>query len=259
MKRMMFLFFMRYSIIAGASIEDSVMVDSIIVKQVSWSMVTSTITTCQDFEDIFPNCNEYHINDSADISCLYKELRSLKKSNGKIIDVRCKMQVYFSNGFLQTICVDQHDALYDGLLYKVTPRFMQLINDMTTKYARVDKMDMKQPKMERDIPFPNGMDSLRTYLSQQSEVFYRYVDEPVSLEVLCFVDAQGNTSKVRIFGEVSKSSLKNQEELKTTLTNIFLKDIRWLPDKERFPYESVWIPVKIEVPTKRNGSVTTGD
>ena len=252
MNRIYFLLLLCYAAIAEASIEDSIKIDSIVVKQVSWSMVTSTVTTCQDFEEIFPECNEYHIKDGADISCLYKEMGNLKKSNGKIIDVRCKMYVYVSNRVLKTICVDQHDVLYDGFLYQVNQQFLQLLNDMTTKYARVDKMDMIQTKTERDIPFPNGMDSLRTYLSQQSEVFFRYVDESVSLEVLCFVDAQGNTSKVRIFDNAPKGSPKNLEELKTILTDIFLKDIKWLPDKERFPYESVWIPIKVEMPTKRN-------
>jgi hypothetical protein len=64
------------------------------------------------------------------------------------------------------------------------------------------------------------------------------------LTVNCQIDNHGNTIKVIIRNRDHTIPDNDVKELVKKMTEIFMNDIKWIPNKERYPYETVTIPMK---------------
>lgn len=222
-----------------------IIIDSIVIKQAPWHIMTPSDVTCSNFEnDIY--YNEYHISDSSVITDIVREINSLKPSNGKSLNVRCKLYFYSHGQVFSSACLDPHHVLYDGALYYLSPSFKNKI-DNVIKNNTPKKPINKEVFAKRDIPFPNGRDSLYTYLMSVSEEFIKKIEKPIALTVNCQIDNQGNTIKVVIRNRENTTPDENVKDLFIKLTKVFMNDIKWIPDKERFPYDFVSIPLRLEI------------
>ncbi|WP_155808720.1 hypothetical protein [Xylanibacter brevis] len=216
-------------------------IDSIVVKHAPWHLETPANVTCRDFENEI-SYEEYHISDSAVISDIVKEFYSLKESHAKTLDVRCKLYLYSQGVVLMSACMDPYHILYDGVLYNLPPSLKNKIDRMHKNST--PKISMKKDlSSERGFPFPNGRDSLFSYLSSELNGITRMIEKTVSLTVNCQIDSHGNTIKVVVRNN-DHNNCDNVKKLVTKLKEIFVNDIKWIPDKERFPFEVVNIPLK---------------
>lgn len=221
--------------------ENTNKIDSIVIKQAPWHIETPVAVTCHNFENDV-SFMEYHVTDSTIISALIRELSCLKKSNTKSLDVRCKIYFYSSGDICKSACIDPADVLYDSELYKLSPTLKNTIDSITNiskrgKLITTTKMD------NRDIPFPNGSDSLYQCLLSQSEELYEYIDKPIVLVVICQIDSQGNTMNTKIKDKDNNPINNKTKELFDKISDIFVNKIKWIPNKERYPYETVMIPI----------------
>ena len=216
-------------------------IDSVVIRQVPWHITTSSSVTCYDFEKDF-SYMEYHILDSFLISDLVRKISVLKRSNSKSLDVRCKMYFYSSGKIYKSVCIDAAHVLYNGELYLLSPSLKKTI-DRITKYKRGRRVKMNILR-DLDIPFPCGRDSLNRYLLSQSEDLYKYIDKPITLVVICQINSQGETLNVKIKNKDSSPINDETKRLFEKIIDIFINDVKWIPNIERFPYETVSIPVK---------------
>jgi lauroyl/myristoyl acyltransferase len=73
------------------------------------------------------------------------------------------------------------------------------------------------------------------------------IKKTVALTVNCQIDNHGNTIKVMIRNRDHTIPDDDVKELTARLTDIFMNDIKWIPNKERFPFEVVSIPLRFMV------------
>ena len=218
-------------------------IDSIVIKQAPWHIMTVVDVTCSDFEDYIPY-KEYCISDSIVISDIVKEINILKASNGKTLNVRCKIYFYSHGQAFTTACFDPGHVLYDGALYSLSLSLKNKI-DSVTKNNTPKKHVSKELLPKRDFPFPNGRDSLYAYLLSASGKFVTKIEKTIALTVICQIDSQGNTIKVIIKNKDKTPPTENEKDLFAKLTEFFMNDIKWIPDKERFPFEVIGIPLRL--------------
>jgi len=243
MGKIKFLIFSMLFIITSSAYTNNISkIDSIVIKQDRWDLTYPAAVNCHDFEN-GNSYMEYRISDSIIISNIMKELGCLKKSSGNSLDVRCKMYFYSSGKICTSACIDAAHVLYNGELYLLSRSLKKTIDRLTTKSKRGKRISMKIPK-DRDIPFPCGRDSLNRYLLSQSEDLYKFIDNPIALVVICQIDSQGKTLNVIIKNKDSASSNDGTKMLFKRLSDIFMNDIKWIPNKERFPFETVSIPLR---------------
>lgn len=218
-------------------------IDSIVIKLAPWHITTPSDVTCFNFENDI-SYKEFHISDSIIISKIVRELRCLKKSRGKTMDVRCKIYFYSQGKTYISTCIDLYHVLYDGVLYQMSPSLKKTIDSVTRKYTAMEPVRTIIPT-KKGIPFPHGRDSLYTYLFSKLEDVINTIENPIALIVNCQIDSQGNTMKVIITDRHNTKLNDDSMELISALRVIFMKDIKWIPNKERFPFDCVTIPVKI--------------
>ena len=214
-------------------------IDSIIVKQIPWNLLMPADVNCQEFENTMSHY-EYCINDSNAICDIINELRKLERSKRRSMDVRCKICFYAKGVVSKSACIDHQNILYDGELYRLSKSLKNKIDCIKT-YAISKRQRNAEFIEDKDLPFPNGRDSLNRYLQLRSDHFYAHIDKPVSLTVTCKIDSKGNTINVNIR---NNDDSPENKQIKEILLNIFTNEIKWLPNKERFPYEIVSIPIR---------------
>lgn len=229
--------------------ENHIKIDSIVVKQAPWHIVTPADVTCGDFENDI-SYMEYHTSDSIVISNIVRELNCLKESYARTLDVRCKIYVYSHGQVIMSACMDSFHVLYESSLYYLSPSLKNQI-DCIIKDNIPRKPMNKGVYGKRDIPFPNGRDSLYSYLLAGTDELIKRIEKSVTLTVNCQIDSHGNTIKVIIKNRNHIIS-DDVKELVAKLTAIFMKDIKWIPDKERFPFETVSIPLRFMVSDEKN-------
>ena len=220
-------------------------IDSVIIKKAPWHIMTPADVTCMNFENDI-SYKEYHIFDSIEISDIVRELSCLKESRGKSLDVRCKIYFYSHGKAYMSACMDPYHVLYNGALYFLSPSLKNKI-DSLIKNSTSRMPTNKGVYAKREFPFPYGRDSLYSYLQTRSDVFIKKIEKTVALTVHCQIDNHGNTIKVTIRNRDNTTPDDNVKELVTKLTEVFMNDIKWIPNKERFPYEVVTIPLKFMV------------
>lgn len=232
------IFCMSSSIVYG---EDNIKIDSIVIKQAPWHIETPAAVTCIGFENDI-SYKEYHISDSIIISDIVRELNCLRESKAKSLDVRCKIYFFSHGEIIWSACMDARRVLFDGALYTVSPLLKNTIDGITSKYNPKESSNKVYP-IKRDIPFPNGRDSLYSYLSSELEYVCKIIERPIKLEVNCQIDIHGNTLKVIIKNKDDATSINEYDDLIFSLSNIFMNEIKWIPNIERFPSEAVSIPI----------------
>jgi len=84
---------------------------------------------------------------------------------------------------------------------------------------------------------------LYNYLASALEDVVDTIERPVKLMVICQIDGKGNTTKVTIKEKKGIVLNSGYLELFSRLKEIFMKDIKWTPDKERYPFDVVTIPM----------------
>lgn len=220
-------------------------VDSIVVKQAPWHIMTPADVTCLSFENDI-SYKEYHISDSIVISDIVREFSCLKESHAKSLDVRCKIYFYSHGEAYMSACMDPYHVLYGGFLYFMSPSLKSKIDCLIKNSTPREPMN-KGVYAKRDIPFPNGRDSLYSYLLSESDELIKRIEKTVALTVNCQIDNHGNTIKVIIRNRDHTIPGDDVKELVVKLTEIFMNDIKWIPDKERFPFEVVSIPLRFMV------------
>ena len=225
--------------------ENHIKVDSVVIKKAPWHILTPTDVTCINFDDDI-SYKEYHISDSIVISDIVRELSCLKESQGKSLDVRCKIYFYSHGKAYMSACIGPSRVLYDGALYFMSPSLKKKI-DSLIKNSTSRKPLNKGVHAKREFPFPNGRDSLYSYLQTRSDEFIKKIEKTVALTVHCQIDSHGNTIKVTIRNRDRTTPGDDMKELVTKLTEVFMNDIKWIPNKERFPYEVVSIPIRFMV------------
>lgn len=232
------IFCMSSSIVYG---EDNIKIDSIVIKQAPWHIETPAAVTCIGFENDI-SYKEYHISDSIIISDIVRELNCLRESKAKSLDVRCKIYFFSHGEIIWSACMDARRVLFDGALYTVSPLLKNTIDGITSKYNPKESSNKVYP-IKRDIPFPNGRDSLYSYLSSKLEYVCKIIDRPIKLWVKCLIDNHGNTVKVIIKNKDDTTSINEDNDIIARLSDFFINDVKWIPNKERFPFEAVSIPI----------------
>jgi len=217
-------------------------IDSIVVKQAPWHIMTPADVTCSNYENEI-SYKEYHISDSNVISDIVRELSCLKESHAKSLNVRCKIYFYSHGEAYMSACMDSYHILYDGFLYYLSPSLKNKI-DCMIKNGTPRKPMNKDVYAKTDFPFPNGRDSLYSYLLSESDELIKRIEKTVALTVNCQIDNHGNTIKVIIRNRDHTIPDNDIKELVKKMTEIFMNDIKWIPNKERYPYETVTIHMK---------------
>ena len=225
--------------------ENHIKIDSVVIKKAPWHILTPADVTCINFEDDI-SYKEYRISDSIVISDIVRELSCLKESQGNLLDVRCKIYFYSHGKAYMSACIGPSRVLYDGALYLLSPSLKNKI-DSLIKNSTSRKPMNKGGYAKREIPFPNGLDSLCSYLQTKSDELIKKIEKTVALTVKCQIDNHGNTIKVTIRNRDRTTPGDDMKELVTKLTEVFMNDIKWIPNKERFPYEVVSIPIRFMV------------
>jgi len=216
-------------------------IDSIVIKTAAWHITTPSNVSCSNFENDI-SYKECCISDSVIISKIVRELSRLELSNGKTLDVRCKIYFYSQGEIFTSACIDPNNVLYDGLLYKTSSSLKKTINRIEQKSKF--KMPIRLSSYtKKEIPFTNGRDSLYNYLASALEDVVDTIERPVKLMVICQIDGKGNTTKVTIKEKKGIVLNSGYLELFSRLKEIFMKDIKWTPDKERYPFDVVTIPM----------------
>ena len=217
-------------------------IDSIVIKLIPWHLMPPADITCHDFENSV-SYKECCISDSIVISDIIGEFSNLKNAKSKTLDVRCKMYFYSSGNIYTSACIDSKHVLYDGELYQLSPALKEII-DRTATNSKQGKLIKMVVQKDIDIPFPCGRDSLNHYLLSQSEELYKHISKPIALVVICQIDSHGKTLDVKIKNKDNTSSNDDIKRLITKLSDIFVNEIKWIPNKERYPYETVSIPLR---------------
>ena len=235
-----------FSVVMCAYSQD--LTDSIVVRKAPWLLLTDSDVSCYNFEDCLP-FQEYSITDKKKIRSINKVLKKLKPTRSQVLNVRCKLYFYNSDSLMYTLCIEPKRSLIEGNLYKTPSRLLRVIDKITDCCTPSGGVPTKT-KYSHFFPFPNGRDSLYQFISQQNQ-FTKYVNDSISLRVLCKIDKEGNTIDV-VVKNLGKKTLVLFDELKKNLCEFFLEEIKWIPNKERYPYDSIVIPIKIygEVNTK---------
>lgn len=228
-----------FSVVMCAYSQD--LTDSIVVRKAPWFLLTDSDVSCYNFEDCL-HFQEYSITDKKMIESINKVLQKLKPSRSQVLNVRCKLYFYSSDSLMYTLCIDPKSSLIEGNLYKTPSRLLRVIDKITDCYAPSGGVSTKT-RHSHFFPFPNGRDSLYQFISQQNQ-FIKYVNDSISLGVLCKIDKEGNTINV-VVKNLGRENQVLFDDLKINLCELFLKEIKWIPNKERYPYESIVIPIKI--------------
>lgn len=220
---------------------ENIKIDSIVIKIAPWHITTPSNISCSNFEhDI--SYKECHISNNRIISKVVKELSSLEISKGKSLDVRCKICFYSQGDILTSACIGSSNVLYEGVLYKTSPSLKKTIDKIMLKAKLTSPIRMSS-FAKRDIPYPNGRDSLYKYLSSTLKGYVDTLEKPIKLIVNCQIDSKGNTTKVTI-KDIDNTKLNiGYTELVSKLKEIFMDNIKWTPNKERFPFDIVTIPM----------------
>lgn len=247
------IFCMSSSIVYG---EDNIKIDSIVIKQAPWHIETPAAVTCIGFENDI-SYKEYHISDSIIISDIVRELNCLRESKAKSLDVRCKIYFFSHGEIIWSACMDARRVLFDGALYTVSTLLKNTIDGITSKYNPKESSNKVYP-IKRDIPFPNGRDSLYSYLSSELEDICKIIERPIKLGVNCLIDNHGNTVKVIIKNKDDSTSINEDNDIIARLSDVFINDIKWIPNKERFPFEAVSIPMSF-IPERDSNEVLCSD
>lgn len=220
-------------------------IDSVVILQAPWHIITPADISCSNFEYDM-SYKEYHISDSTTIFDIVRELSCLKAAKVKSLDVRCKINFYSYGKVCVSACMDSRHVLYDGTLYEKSQSFIGLI-DWVEKINKPKEPASRCRHSKRDIPFPNGRDSLYSYLSMKLEGVLNAITEPMIMIVDCQIDKSGNTMNVIIRNEKNMKLSDNSIKIISKIRALFMKEIKWIPDKERFPFDVVTIPLSFYV------------
>lgn len=247
MKKIFIIAVMIFSMVTlRAYNENLINVDSIVVKYAPWHIMTPSDVTCSNFENHI-SYKEYHVSDNIVISDVVREIESLKESNGHSLNVRCKIYFYSQGQVIASACIDPQHVLFDGVLYLLSPSLKTMIDSVIRN--NIPQKNIKNEILTpKDIPFPNGRDSLYAYLMPEVEKVGKKISKTIALTVNCFIDRQGNTLKVDI--KYNSTPDDNNKIVIEKLNEIFMNDIKWIPDKERFPYDVISIPLRFYIEQK---------
>ena len=224
------------SCMAGAS--NHSVIDSVVIKKIPWHIQTPVDVSCAYFEsEIKPE--EYYICDSRIIDSILKKIMSLEQSKGETLNVRCKMFFYSSDSLYNTACMDEKHILYDGVLYNASPDLIRIVDNLHGVGVINDNKNHNCISNTRIFPFKNGKDSLFQYIEKQSERIIPFIKREIHIDVMCSINSKGETLDVKIKTDRDDSNNYETEQLKKVLSDIFMNEIRWIPNKERYPKERV--------------------
>lgn len=217
-------------------------IDSVVIKKVSWNLMTDINISCQYFEED-TDCRVYCLKNRSIIDSICGEVEKLEPCKGNVLNVRCKLYFYSADSLQFTLCVDPARCLKFGYLYKTSSHLIEIIDCCTDSILPL--MDQTEVKNRTKIPYLGGRDSLNKFLLAQKDMILKYVSNDLSLLVLCKIDKDGNTKEVKIKNDSGLSCILSKE-LEDFLRQIFMNEIKWIPNIERFPYELVFIPIKFK-------------
>lgn len=212
--------------------QSRIMPDSIIIKSLEWDALYDVPIKCYNIEEI--NHTVTCINNQDDINRIFCHIQKMCRVKESPIDVRCKIYFYYKGKLLNTICIDNNVSLYNGIYYKTNPQLVRILIDLTSKSNTIiNGHGIK-------CLFPNGYDSLFTYIQQQRHIITKGCDIKRNgrVFIVCDIDREGNTIKAKV---TNKDNAIPQIVLKR-LETLFINDVKWLPSKERATKEKIILP-----------------
>lgn len=212
-------------------------VDSVVIKYVSWNIITDIAIDCTSYERNF----EYQMvtkYDANTIDQLLIELKNLKIAQTGGEDIRCKVDFYHSGSVAQSCCLGSIITKIGSTYYYTTPSLMAAIDSIVATSPAQDKVRI-------DIWNPNhSIKKVSEYLSSQAERIYKdvIINEDLSFTVFCNVSEGGKTLSTR-FTKNRKGGHQNvPEQIRSLIQEILTKEITWDIPKNNY---SQWIPINV--------------
>ncbi len=216
-------------------------IDSVVIRQVPWNILTVAGVSCQEFERSFAY-DEFCITDKKKIKKLIGRMNKLKRTTSGFMDVRCKICFYSADTLKQVCCMDYYNVWYEGEMYAVPPKLHKLLKTLEHDGTPV-KTDHSSFGGISDFPYTNGKDSLWSFIHSKYLSNSYMITDTLNVIALCRINYLGETidTEIRIKNDSSQSAIL----LKNELANILKRDIKWNSQAVEYPDEFILIPIKL--------------
>ena len=204
--------------------------DSVVIYYADWSVVTGWDISCSDFIDIAQR--KYVIADRTLIQRLHEEILSAESSSPLSLDVRCKM-LFYKGKKHESVCFDQISFLFGGRLFKLSDKFMSLINDIVDNYYWT-KPEKQGIEINKNIVV-GGKKTIAKIITK----ILNAPDESNMIFAFCKSDVKGNTIAVTF----SKNTNCITPEIEDEIKAIIIKYLKWNENPERSPMERFLVKI----------------
>lgn len=242
--------FVAFALSISASIREQD-VDSVVIKYVSWNIITDIGIDCTNFERSF----EYQIvtkNNANTMSQLLAELDNLKIAQRGGEDTRCKLDFYHSGNVVQSCCLGCIITKIGSTYYYTTPSLMTAIDSLvaTSPTRNKTKIDLWDPS--------HSIEKVSKYLSSQAERIYKdvIIDEDLSFTVFCYVGEGGKTLSTRFTKNRKEGRKDVPAHIISIIQEILTKEITWNIPKNN---PSQWIPINISIKSNAHSNDNKGN
>ena len=242
--------FVAFALSISASIREQD-VDSVVIKYVSWNIITDIGIDCTNFERSF----EYQIvtkNNANTMSQLLAELDNLKIAQRGGEDTRCKLDFYHSGNVVQSCCLGCIITKIGSTYYYTTPSLMAAIDSLvaTSPTRNKTKIDLWDPS--------HSIEKVSKYLSSQAERIYKdvIIDEDLSFTVFCYVGEGGKTLSTRFTKNRKEGRKDVPAHIISIIQEILTKEITWDIPKNN---PSQWIPINISIKSNAHSNDNKGN
>lgn len=228
LKNSLLLFMMLFCITQQVASQPAIKndVDSVVILYLDWNAVTDANITCSSFWSE----QQYVVSKRKDVVALVSCLNNLKQVKPAIMDVRCKMYLYFNGEVSNSVCMDRQDVLIYGTHYGMSNQLFSLINRIVGEY-KPQKNRIGNTRYQDYVV--SGMAQFSSDMNRNHDGLRRISDTDLMFACCCYADVEGNVLDV-VFKKypdcVGPNTLNSMiEAIKRT--------IRWNANPERSPRE----------------------
>ena len=189
--------------------------DSVVIYYADWSVVTGWDISCSDFIDIAQR--KYVIADRTLIQRLHEEILSAESSSPLSLDVRCKM-LFYKGKKHESVCFDQISFLFGGRLFKLSDKFMSLINDIVDNYYWT-KPEKQGIEINKNIVVGGKKTIVKRIIKVLKDLGNIVPDKSNNIIAFCKSDVKGNTIAVTFSKNTNCITPEIEDEIKAIIIN----------------------------------------
>ena len=218
-------------------------VDSVVIKYVSWDLITDISVDCTNYEA----CIDYKIYSESTphgLKKLMKELNKLNMSSKSGEDIRCKLEFFFGGKICQTICVGDKLTKIDANYYATSSKLKSIIEHIVKTKREIWKSE--------DISWnPNScIRKFYQYLSDYSGRLYNnlIIDHDLNIIVSCNIHG-GKTVEVRFSRDKNQAKVIIPEQITSAIKDILYQKMVWDTPSN---YKAQWVSFNVIIKANKS-------